>query len=98
MNKIKELYNKTKQWIKNHKKIIIGGVVGTAAIALGAKVLKKSNKSEENNNEYDSDNIDYGRDCIMKFVVNDDTQEVLGEVPCTELYAKEEIDIFNSNK
>ena len=38
--------------------------------------------------------IDYGRDCTMKFVVND-TQEVLGEVPCTELYAKEEIEIYN---
>ena len=97
MDKIKELYNKTKQWIKDHKKIIIGGVVGTTAIALGAKALMNSDKPEENN-EYDMNNIDYGRDCIMKFIVNDDTQEVLGEVPCTELYAKEEIDIFNNIK
>ena len=34
----------------------------------------------------------------MKFIVNDDSQEVLGEVPCTELYAREELDIYDNYK
>lgn len=97
MNKIKELYNKSKKWVLEHKKIVIGSICGVAAVGLGAALVNK-NKDNNNNEDYIEDTTDYGRDCIMKFVVNDDSQEVLGEVPCTELYAREELDTYNSYK
>lgn len=89
---IKSKIKKVGSWIKEHKTIVVGTVLGTTLGVIGSKVLlnKKNNKLEEGSNE----DYDYGRDCTMKFVV-DETQEVLGEVPCTELFAKEEIEMFN---
>ena len=90
---IKETFAKCKNWVKEHKKVVIGTglavAAGIGAVVLGKKVSSKSNEVLEL-----PDDIDYGRDCTMRFVVNE-TQEVLGEVPCTELYAKEEIQDYN---
>ena len=88
---IKETFEKCKNWVKEHKKVIIGAGLATAAgigaVALGKKVANKTNEVEM----LPEDTTDYGRDCTMRFIV-DETQEVLGEVPCTELFAKETID------
>jgi len=94
MNKIKELYNKAKNWISEHKKIVIGSIIGVTAAGVG---IALSNKKKKDNEEC-LEEPDYGRDCVMKFIVNDDSQEVLGEVPCTELYAREELDIYDNYK
>lgn len=94
MNKIKELYNKTKNWVSEHKKIVIGSIIGVTAAGIG---IALSNKKKNDNEEY-LEEPDYGRDCVMRFVVNDDSQEVLGEVPCTELYAKENIEDYEAFK
>ena len=90
---IKEKFTKCKNWVKEHKGIIIKTGLAITVASIGAVVLGKS-VSKNSNDVYEiPDNTDYGRDCTMKFVVNE-TQEVLGEVPCTELYAKEEIDMY----
>ena len=88
---LKEKFTKCKNWVKEHKKVVIGPGVAIVAAGIGAVVLGK--KRDDNSAEILSlDETDYGRNCTMKFVV-DETQEVLGEVPCTELYAKESIDM-----
>ena len=101
-DKIKNLYNKTVNWVKEHKKIVIGGAIGLCATALTIGSLKNKNKDQNNNISIDTnnsiDNLDYGRDCIMKFVVDDDSQELLGEIPCTESYAKEELEAYKDLK
>lgn len=92
--KIKNITTKTKTWLKEHKKVVIGALVGTAITATGIAVAKKV---KNNNCECDEDyEFDPGRDCLMKFVVDDGSNEVLGEVPCTESYAKDMIDIYSN--
>lgn len=91
--KVKNIATKTKTWVKEHKKVIIGALVGTAVTAAGIAVAKK-----KHDNEYYEDDCDFepGRDCKMRFIVDDDSNEVLGEVPCTESYAKDMIDIYSN--
>lgn len=93
--KIKEKFTKCKDWIKEHKKQILIGGLSAVAVCGGAALLSKSRKENEEVDELPEP--DYGRDCTMKFVV-DETQEVLGEVPCTELYAKEELEAYEEFK
>jgi len=92
--KVKDIVTKGKTWLKNHKKGVIITLGGIAAGLTGVAIAKKV----KNNNECDYEDYDFdpGRDCIMKFVVDDDSNEVLGEVPCTESYAKDMIDIYSN--
>ena len=90
--KVKNIATKTKTWVKEHKKVVIGALIGTAVTAAGIAVAKK----KKNDEYYENDEFDPGRDCLMKFVVDDDSNEVLGEVPCTESYAKDMIDIYSN--
>lgn len=92
--KVKDIVTKGKTWLKNHKKGVIITLGSIAAGLTGIAIAKKV----KNNNECDCEDYDFdpGRDCIMKFVVDDDSNEVLGEVPCTESYAKDMIDIYSN--
>lgn len=92
--KIKEKIIKCKEWVKEHKGAIVGSSLGLLA-TVGLVAVAKKNKKDDDVYPYgDGTEPDYGRDCTMRFIV-DETQEVLGEVKCTELYAKEEIEMFN---
>ena len=84
--KLKNAVDKSVNWVKKHKAKIITGIAGTGLIVLGVKTAKSISNKKPEALDYQSE--DYGRDCIMKFYVDDNSQEVLGEVPCTEDYAK----------
>lgn len=95
MSKFKE---KIRNFYEKHKKgIVTGGVIigllpvaGFLGLSTYGILADKKNKQEQSDEEEE----DYGRDCLMQFVTDDDKHEVLGEVPCTELYARESIDEY----
>ena len=93
--KFKKIYISGKNWCKKNKKKIIGIAIFVGGIFVGAKI-----KAKKNNSNYEIENYDFdeGRDCRMTFMVDDDTNEVLGEVPCTEAYAKDMIECFGDSK
>lgn len=88
---IRTNFIKCKNWVKDHKREVIGGLA-IAAAGIGAVMIGKSISKRSNDEVQLLDTTDYGRDCTMKFIVND-TQEVLGEVPCTELFVKETLEM-----
>lgn len=90
--KVKNAVNKSVNWIKEHKAKIIAGATGVGLTVLGVKAIK-SIKSNNSDDLYLDEPVDYGRNCVMKFIVDDESHEVLGEVPCTESYAKDLLEI-----
>lgn len=94
--KIKEKFIKCKEWVKEHKKEVLTIGISTVVVGIGAAILGKS-KKETKIEELSEPETDFGRNCTMKFVV-DETQEVLGEIPCTELYAKENLEDYEEFK
>lgn len=85
----KEKFTKCKEWIKEHKGIVIGAGVTAILGCIGVAISRQPKKVDQLSEK----ETDYGRDCTMRFIV-DETQEVLGEIPCTELYAKENIESY----
>ena len=80
-------------FLKRHKGKVIGFILFIIGLFIGSKVEEKRNRDSY----VEIDEIDYdpGRDCKMTFMVDDDTKEVLGEVPCSESYAKDMLDYFS---
>lgn len=101
--KLSNGYKKASEWYNEH--FILGTIlsaVGSGAImGLGCVIASKASKAKPEDNSEETraqpeleEKWDPGRDCTMKFIV-DETGECLGEIPCTEYYAMEEIDAFN---
>lgn len=96
ITKAREIKENFTDFLRDHKKQIIGGVVAVAGGAVAIAVGKKAFDSKEAEDPYEEPEIehDFGRDCTMKFIV-DETGEELGSVKCTEEYANDMIDIAN---
>lgn len=94
--KIKQYWNKGKVFCKKHFnfKVILITVVGIIGTVIGIAAVKKRKNDECY--EY-TDDFDPGRDCKMIFEVDDESKEILGEVPCTESYAKDMIEIYSND-
>ena len=93
--KIKQYWNKGKAFCKKHYKGILITAIGLVGATIGITAVKKRN----NDDYYEcTNNFDPGRDCKMIFEVDDESKEFLGEVPCTESYAKDMIECFSDSK
>lgn len=91
--KIKRISEKSKEFCKKHKKGIIFTLIGVIVSIFTGAIIKKRNDDEC----YEcTDDFDPGRDCKMIFEVDDESKEVLGEIPCTESYAKDMIEVYSS--
>ena len=106
MEENKTLKGKVKKfWTEKRELIILGGaVVGT--VIGSAIAINKINGSIEKQEDYEGatldsvenvEPIDYGRDCIMTFTV-EETGEVLGKVGCTESFVNDMSDLFISEE
>ena len=85
---------KIKQFWNKHKKGIIITLATVAGVFTGVIIKKK----KDNDDYYEEINdFDPGRDCKMIFEVDDESKEILGEVPCTESYAKDMIEIYSND-
>lgn len=104
-----EKKNKAKEFLSRNKWKIAGGAAAIVlTVIVGKKVVKaNSHKDVTDIIGFPTEEVsviakankedipfDYGRDCVMKFFV-EDTGEFLGEAFCTESYAKDMIDSFN---
>jgi hypothetical protein len=96
---IKEKFNNLKKWVKDHKKVVAVSGVTIALAGIGGVMASKNAKQKDEVKKLQelADHTDYGRDCTMQFIVNE-TGEVLGEIPCTELYANENIEDYEYYK
>lgn len=99
MGKIKE---KISNFYQNHKKgfttgcIIVGTLPLAALLGVSTYGIVKDKKQKKLSESCNEDDTDYGRDCLMQFVTDDEDHEVLGAVPCTELFAKESIEDYDN--
>ncbi len=92
-----KIVDKTKEFIKKHKKAIAIGSIASIAGLFTVKSVKKYNEKKAIEVDYETEYepINDGRNCVMQFITDDEDHEVLGEVPCTETYARESIDDYN---
>lgn len=83
-----------KQWIKEHKKhILVVGLATGGAIIIG--IIKHSASDDNPEIKYENfEELDFGRDCIMKFFVEEAGEQVGKDVRCTESFAQEMSDIW----
>lgn len=81
------------KWVKDHKGVILTGllIAGGAAVASYAAGELKMSKPEYPAQLPEADETDYGRDAVMEFRI-EETGEKLGEVRCTESYARDMIE------
>lgn len=91
--KIKEKAVKVKNWVVEHKKLVIGGAIGAVCAGL---VIKRIGSASTTATNYacEQGETDFGRDMLMQFVYQDTGELMEGVVPCTELYAKECIEMM----
>lgn len=92
--KIKEKAVKVKKWVSEHKGLIIGGTV--AVISAGLCVKRINSVSAEGKKimeAFENEPTDFGRNMLMQFVYEDSGELMEGAVPCTELYAKEMLEL-----
>lgn len=83
-----------KLWIKEHEKIILAAGLATGgAIIIG--MIKRSLADDNPKIEYiNFEEPDFGRNCIMKFFVEETGEQVGKDVRCTESFAQEFSEFF----
>ena len=95
---IKEQAVKAKNWVVDHKGVVIAGAAGLLCGGLYLKHKMSDDSEELDTCENDNESIDYGRDMKMQFMYEDTGELLEGSVPCTEMYAKEMIEEFSEDE
>lgn len=87
-NKLKKVWNKHKGEI-----ITAGTIVTGFAVAMILSGLNNKSNKLETNNKLIEEPLDFGRDCLMTFTV-EETGEVLGVIPVAESFVNDWKDLI----